>query len=123
MKTGDTGSGWKSKYVVLMPEGKFYIFDQEDTPKPKEILELQACSIHYLHDSYFDHPFCFQILINYTKLPPKADAEVLEGNNPTVLRESFNFAAESDQERATWTQFLRYKDLNQLSNNTEKSRV
>lgn len=110
LKTGDTGSGWKTKYVVLMPEGNFYIFDQEDSPTPKDVLELQGCSVHFLHESYFDHPFCFQVMMNHAKVTPKIspDASSPDFNTPNVLREAYNFAAESEQDRESWTQFLRY---------------
>lgn len=104
MKTDTVGSGWRSKFIVLMRHGLFYVFDQEDSPKPKLVLELNACSVYFLHDSYFDHPFCIQIVMDSTKLSNYNPDTFIE----TQQKESFIFAAESEQDREIWTQFLRY---------------
>lgn len=109
MKTGDTNSGWKSKYLVLMPEGKLYIYDQEDALNPKAVFELQACSVYFLHDSYFDRPYCLQIVVDGTKLSTfDLETAYTELGVKRILKDAYNFAAESAQDRETWTQFLRY---------------
>uniref|UniRef100_F7IDE4 RAS p21 protein activator 1 n=1 Tax=Callithrix jacchus TaxID=9483 RepID=F7IDE4_CALJA len=65
-KTGK-GKRWKNLYFIL--EGSdaqlIYFESEKRATKPKGLIDLSVCSVYVVHDSLFDRPNCFQIVVQH----------------------------------------------------------
>eukprot|EP00040_Diaphanoeca_grandis_P035801 m.225988 g.225988 ORF g.225988 m.225988 type:complete len:925 (-) comp33476_c0_seq1:73-2847(-) len=67
---------WKSLFFVLLPEKRrLEYFDDEDSFKPKGLIDLDACTIYPLDNSFFGRPNCFQILVQSSEIFLCCDTE------------------------------------------------
>lgn len=66
LKRGDNNPDWTNQYFVLMADdgGLLYIFDEEDSEKPTEVIKLSVCTIWSVDDSFFGMANCLQLIIN-----------------------------------------------------------
>jgi len=66
VQRGDETGQWKSKYFVLMKKfNRLYCFDNEDSERQRDIIDLNSSSIHTLDFSYFLKKNCFQIITTF----------------------------------------------------------
>lgn len=103
VKRGDTAAGWISNYFVLMGEEKvLYCFDGEDSESPREVIDLKACQVYSLDDSYFGRANCLQLVVE----GPQHDTADDQPQSPTT-RTTYNLIAESPNDKQEWIQLLR----------------
>ncbi|XP_059550130.1 ras GTPase-activating protein 1 isoform X3 [Myotis daubentonii] len=61
------GKRWKNLYFIL--EGSdaqlIYFESEKRATKPKGLIDLSVCSVYVVHDSLFDRPNCFQIVVQH----------------------------------------------------------
>jgi len=82
VQRGDETGQWKSKYFVLMKKfSRLYCFDNEDSERPRDIIDLNSSSIHTLDYSYFLKKNCFQIITTFPN--PSIMSQDTSSNNNT----------------------------------------
>ncbi|KAG4089366.1 hypothetical protein H8356DRAFT_1719349 [Neocallimastix lanati (nom. inval.)] len=83
VQRGDETGQWKSKYFVLMKKfNRLYCFDNEDSERQRDTIDLNSSSIHTLDYSYFLKKNCFQIITTFP--------------NPLILSNSQNSSTSND---------------------------
>ncbi|KAJ3126302.1 Ras GTPase-activating protein 1 [Nowakowskiella sp. JEL0407] len=106
-KRGDSISGWRRKFAVLHGYSihkLLYIFDTEESLKPREVIQLQNAQTHYLDDSYFNKSNCLQIISR----PPYAKSNASLTTPISIQKQVYNLSFESGEERDEWVMVLRY---------------
>ncbi|KAJ3149337.1 Ras GTPase-activating protein 1 [Geranomyces michiganensis] len=107
IKRGDTSSGWTANYLVLMAEDMLlYCFDGEDSEQPREIISLASSQVYSLDDSYFGRAHCFQLVLDTDMITSGTGAKLGSGN-PLGTRITYNFIAETANDKQEWIQCLR----------------
>ncbi|KAJ3176838.1 Ras GTPase-activating protein 1 [Geranomyces variabilis] len=107
IKRGDTSSGWTANYLVLMAEDMLlYCFDGEDSEHPREIISLAASQVYSLDDSYYGRAHCFQTILDTDMITSGTGAK-LQSGLPPGARITYNFIAESANDKQEWIQCLR----------------
>lgn len=107
---------WKPRYCVLMGDrtdpgdpsyqagsGKLYVFESEDSLKPKNIVEVLSSVIHCVDDSlYPEKKFMFQL-----------DTTIAQTGHTSLVVSSKNyvFCADSPEERQSWIDSLKRYSL------------
>ncbi|XP_038073603.1 ras GTPase-activating protein 1-like [Patiria miniata] len=82
---------WKTYFFSLnSTDQQLLFFEHDRQTKPKGMIDLQFCSVYMVHESLFNRPNCFQIVVRAL-----GDFEV------------FYLNAETPQLAQTWTQILR----------------
>lgn len=88
------------RYCVLMgDEQLLYLFEKEDSVKPKAMLFMKTQTVHHVDDSLFGRPNCIQIV--------SADIATSRKNEEEKIH---YFACENDDEKRDWLRFLRLHD-------------
>lgn len=107
IKRGDTSTGWSSNYLVLMAEETLlYCFDGEDSEQPREIISLASAQAYSLDDSYFGRAHCFQVILD-TDMITSGTGSKVAGGAPPGTRITYNFIAESANDKQEWIQYIR----------------
>jgi len=89
---------WKVRYCVLMGEEQLlYLFESEDSVKPKGHLDLKGHSVLSVDDSYFGKPNCLQLVS--TEYTSRKDENKIH-----------YFACDSEEEKRDWLHYLRFHD-------------
>uniref|UniRef100_A0A8C9VJI1 RAS p21 protein activator 1 n=1 Tax=Scleropages formosus TaxID=113540 RepID=A0A8C9VJI1_SCLFO len=61
------GKRWKTLYFILEGNDSHLIYFESEkrATKPKGLIDLSVCSVYGVHDSMFDRPNCFQIVVQH----------------------------------------------------------
>ncbi|XP_033634432.1 ras GTPase-activating protein 1-like [Asterias rubens] len=97
---------WKTYYFVLnSTDQHLYFFENDRRTKPKGLIDLGYGSVYMVHESLFNRPNCFQIVVR-----AMSDVEVFYLNAETPqLAQEWTQVLRSCCIRASWTQTTRAK--------------
>ncbi|XP_022105967.1 ras GTPase-activating protein 1-like [Acanthaster planci] len=97
---------WKTYFFVLnSTEQHLYYFENDKRTKPKGLIDLGYGSVYMVHESLFNRPNCFQIVVR-----AMSDVEVFYLNAETPqLAQTWTQVLRSCCTRASWTQTTRAK--------------
>jgi len=102
---------WKTRYAVLMGDDqKLFIFESENSLKPKGFIEMRFHTAHVVDDSYLSRPYCLQIVSDeYTN--KKEDGKI------------HFFSCDSEEEKLDWLKCLRLHDASKQSFRSDDLKV
>ncbi|KAJ3188980.1 hypothetical protein HK101_009062 [Irineochytrium annulatum] len=90
LKRGDLVSGWKPKLFILTNDKLLYCYDSDESQRPRDIIGLRAASVSSVDDSFFNKPFCLQVI-----------------NVTASGRQVYNLSADSESTRDEWLMNLK----------------